>query len=93
MGARGERGNTIEVVTTAGSIKLDFSEPVAQGNVANVQLFDLAGRLIKTLCAGCLSSSHLTIPVNRAEMRSGSYILSVKLDNKVVLNNTMMVYL
>ena len=83
-GTKGELGNTIKVVTSGGRTKmllLDFSQAVSQGKV-EVCLFDLTGRLVTTLFAGRLSSPHLTLPLNRAEIRTGAYVIRVMLNNK-----------
>jgi arabinoxylan arabinofuranohydrolase len=86
---RGICGNTIEVVTTGGkaqSLQLNFSPSVLPGNL-NVCLFDLSGRLAATLYNGRLPSSHLTLPLNRAEIRTGAYVVRISFDNKTIVKN------
>jgi arabinoxylan arabinofuranohydrolase len=87
-GTMGERGNTIKVVTNAGQIKLDFSEPVSRG-IVDVRLFDLTGRLAATLFKGRLSSPHLTFQLNRTEIRTGAYLIRVSMDNKILINSSL----
>jgi len=91
-----ERGNKITVVNVAGRaqiLRLDFSQPVSQGNL-NVCLFDLTGRLVATLFTGRLSSPpHLILPLNREEIRPGTYLIRVLLNDKVmVTDNKVIVY-
>ncbi len=87
IGKRGEGENTIKIGTSAGkivSLQMDFSLPIPQGNL-NVCLFDLTGRLVTTLFKGRLSSDHLTLPLDRAEIRSGAYLIRVSVNNKIDL--------
>jgi hypothetical protein len=53
----------------------------------NVCLFDLSGRLAATLYKGRLPSSHLTLPLNRAEIRTGAYVVRISFDNKTIVKN------
>jgi glucosylceramidase len=80
----------ISVVSGAGKtqmLRLEFSNSVAQGNLM-VSLFDLNGRQIATLFNGQLSSSHLTLPLNRAGIGQGAYVIKVSLNNKMTLVKT-----
>jgi arabinoxylan arabinofuranohydrolase len=87
-GTRGVRGNTIKVVTDAGHITMDFSKPVSNG-ILSICLFDLTGQLVTTLFKGRLSSPHLTLPVNRAAIRPGTYLIRVSMDNKILINSSL----
>jgi hypothetical protein len=69
-------------------LKLDFSGPVSQGNL-KVSLFDLTGRQVAVPFAGRISSPHLMIPLGRAEMRTGAYVIRVLLDNNILIQNRM----
>jgi hypothetical protein len=87
IGKRGEGENTIRIGTITGkivSLQMDFSRPIPQGNL-NVCLFDLTGRLVMRLYKGRLSSDHLTLPLDRAEIRSGAYLIRVSVNNKIDL--------
>jgi hypothetical protein len=80
----------ISVVSGAGqakTLRLEFSQGVAEGNLI-VSLFDLNGRKIATLFNGLLSSSHLMLPLNRAEIGQGAYVIKVSLNNKMALVKT-----
>ncbi|MGA2506245.1 MAG: carbohydrate-binding protein [Chitinispirillaceae bacterium] len=80
----------ISIVPGAGktqTLRLEFAEGVTQGNL-KVSLFDLNGRQIATLFNGRLSSSHLTLPLNRAEIGQGAYLIKVSLNNKIALVKT-----
>jgi glucosylceramidase len=80
----------ISVVAGAGqakTLRLEFSNGVAQGNLI-VSLFDLNGRLVTTLFKGRLSSSHLTLPIDRAEIGPGVYMIKVSLNDKIALIKT-----
>jgi arabinoxylan arabinofuranohydrolase len=84
-----ERADIIKVVTNAGNtqtLRLDFSRLVSNGNL-NVCLFDLTGRPAATLFSGRFSSSHLTLPLNRAEIRPGAYLIRIKLDKNILVAN------
>jgi arabinoxylan arabinofuranohydrolase len=88
-----ERGNRISVVTNAGktrSLRVDFSPPVSQGNL-NVGLFDLTGRRVATLFTGRLSSAQPIIPLDRAEIRPGGYVVRASLNSKKILTNRVIV--
>jgi arabinoxylan arabinofuranohydrolase len=81
-----EYGNSFKIRTCSGSttsLQLDFGLSVFQGEV-RVCLFDLKGRLVNTLFAGKLFSNHLLLPVNKAAIRPGTYIVGI------FLNNTML---
>jgi arabinoxylan arabinofuranohydrolase len=88
MGTKGDCGNTIKVVNEAGRIILDFSEPVSNG-ILSVCLFDLTGRLAATLFKGRLSSPHLALPLDRAEIRTGAYLIRISLDNNIFIKNSV----
>jgi arabinoxylan arabinofuranohydrolase len=88
-GNRVEGGNAVKVVTTAGHIKLEFSDLVSQG-ILNVCLFDLTGRLVTTVFNGRLSSPHLTLPLNQAEIRTGAYLIRISLDNNILIKNSVL---
>jgi hypothetical protein len=88
-GSLGNTGNQIKVATGAGYVKLNFSQPVVQEKVS-VSLFDLTGRLIATLFTGRLSSSRLTLPLNRAEIRTGAYLIRISLDNTILIKNSVL---
>ena len=82
-----ERVNKFKVISDAGktqTLQLDFSQPVLQGNL-NVSLFDLTGRLVTTLYKGRLSSPHLSLPLYSKAIRSGTYIISVFLNNTPIV--------
>jgi arabinoxylan arabinofuranohydrolase len=84
-------GNSLKIRTCSGtttSLQLDFSQPVSQGNL-KVCLFDLTGRLVTTLYKGRLSSPHLTLPLSRAEIRTGTYLISITLNDKIALSKTI----
>jgi arabinoxylan arabinofuranohydrolase len=87
-GNRVKSGSTVKVATSAGRIKLDFSEPVSNG-ILSVCLFDLTGRLVATLYKGRLPSLHLALPFNRAEMQTGACLIRVSLDNNIFIKNSM----
>jgi arabinoxylan arabinofuranohydrolase len=82
-------GNKINLVANEGKLRLDFSQTVSQGNV-NVCLFDLTGRLALTLFNGRLTSSHLSMPLNRMGIRSGGYFVKVSQNDVTVLTKAMM---
>lgn len=87
VGSRTERVNKINIIVKAGktpSLRLDFSEPVSYENLS-VYLFDLSGRLVATLFTGRLTSPHLTLPINREKIRTGTYLIKAILNDKVVL--------
>ncbi|MGA2506261.1 MAG: family 43 glycosylhydrolase [Chitinispirillaceae bacterium] len=88
---KGVWGNTIKVKAKGGkiqSLQLDFSQPGSQGDL-NVSLFDLTGRLVATLFKGRLSSQYLMLPINRAEIQPGAYLIRIKLDNKILIANSL----
>jgi arabinoxylan arabinofuranohydrolase len=82
--------NLVNVVINEGKIpmiRLDFSQLVPPANV-NVCLFDLNGRLESTLFAGRLSARNLSLPLNRAEVCTGVYVVRVVMDNKITFLKT-----
>jgi hypothetical protein len=89
-----DQGNFLKVKTCSGnktSLYLDFDASVPQGDV-RVCLFDLQGRLATVLFAGRLSSSQLVLPVNRAEIRNGIYVIKASLNDKVILMRDIMIF-
>lgn len=89
-----DQRNFLKVRTCSGSttsLYLDFDASVPQGDV-RVCLFDLTGRLATVLFAGRLSSSQLVLPVNRAEIRNGIYVIKASLNDKVILMNDIMIF-
>lgn len=81
-----EQGNKIKVVTGTGitqTLRLDVSSAILQEEV-KVCLFDLTGRLVTTLFKGRVSSPHMTLPLNRAEIRSGACIVQVSVNSRVI---------
>jgi hypothetical protein len=82
------RGNAVNVATSAGRIKLAFSEPVSNG-ILSVCLFDLNGRLAATLFKGRISSPHLSIPLDGTGIRTGAYVARISLDDKTVVKNIL----
>ena len=81
----------IRVAVSPGKVKtlvVDFSTLTEKENV-KVSLCDLNGRYIATLFQGKLSSSHLTIPVGRSEIRPGVYVIKASVNEKVALTKTV----
>ena len=70
-------------------LRLDFAQSVLHKDL-DVGLFDLSGRLVETLFAGRLSSLHLALPLNRAELRTGAYMLRISLDNFTLIKNNIL---
>ena len=86
-----EYGNSLKIRTCSGnttSLQLDFGLSIFQGEV-RVCLFDLRGRLATTLFTGKLFSNHLMLPVNRVEIRTGTYLIRVSLNNKITLTKAI----
>jgi len=87
----GPRENSVTIVTDAHksqSLIVDFLKPPAPNNV-RVCLFDLTGRLAAELFNRRLSSSRLTLPLNRKEVRPGVYFVKVSLNNLTMLTKTV----
>jgi hypothetical protein len=63
------------------AIQLDFGKLMPQGEL-RVSLFDLRGRLAISIFTGKLNSNHLVLPINNSMIRSGTYLISVSLNNK-----------
>ena len=85
-----EHGDAIKATVNAGktrTLRLDFPEPVSSGYL-KIALFDLNGRQVAILFNGRLSSRNLTLPMERAGIQNGAYLVRVSLDNDVVLTNT-----
>ena len=77
------------VVTKNGktqALELDFAQSVLQGQV-KVCLFDVQGRLAAMPFKGRLSSTHLTLPLSRAKVGPGAYIIKATLNDKVLFMN------
>jgi hypothetical protein len=86
-----ELRNTVKVLFKAGNaqmLRLDFSRPVLKGRV-NICLFNLTGRLVTTLFAGQLFSTHLALQMSGARIRAGAYVIMVSADNKIALTKTI----
>jgi hypothetical protein len=86
-----ELRNTVKVLFKAGNVqmlRLDFSRPVLKGRV-NICLFNLTGRLVTTLFAGQLFSTHLALQMSGARIRAGAYVIMVSADNKIALTKTI----
>ena len=82
--------NRIHVAAGAGKAKtlfVELSKDFAKGSVT-VNLFDLTGRHIANLYNGLVTSSELTLPLNRVAMGHGAYIVKVSLNEKVALTKT-----
>ena len=79
-GAQGAgSGSAIKIAVEAGkdrTLRLDLPPSVSQGKL-NVGLYDLSGRLVTTLFEGQLASSHLALPLNRAELKTGAYVIKI----------------
>jgi arabinoxylan arabinofuranohydrolase len=89
-----ENGGVIKVTVDAGkapALRLDFLPPVSNGNL-NVRLFDLTGRLVTTLFTGRLSVPHMVLPLNREEIRPGGYVLSVSINNNVLVESRLILW-
>jgi arabinoxylan arabinofuranohydrolase len=85
--------NSIKAVTTGGKTQellLYFSQSVFWGQV-KVCLFDVKGRLVTTLFSGRLTSPQLALPLNRAKIRTGAYLIRVSLGNDIFIKNSMII--
>jgi hypothetical protein len=91
-GANGlESDRAVKVTVNGGknqTLRLDFASPVTRGMLL-VGLFDLSGRPVRTLFAGPLSSTHLALPLNRAELRIGGYVVKISLDNHTLVKKSV----
>jgi len=74
----------------ATSIQLNFDLSVFKGEV-RVCLFDLTGCLVTTLYTGQLTSGYLTLPLNRTKIRSGTFLIRVLLNDKVMSTDTKLI--
>jgi arabinoxylan arabinofuranohydrolase len=84
-------GNKIHIVNTTGrtrTVLLDFPQPVAQEKIT-VRLFDLSGRLVTTLFDGRLFTRRLTLPLNHQEKGTGGYVVTVAINNKMLVNSRL----
>ena len=85
-----EPGSVLKVVSSAGntqSLRMDFSSPIGQRNL-KVGLFNVDGRRITTLFDGRVTTLHLTLPLNRSEIKTGVYVIKASLDDKIALVKT-----
>jgi len=87
-GAKGfEPGGAIRMTVEAGktqTLLIDFSTQASQENV-NICLFDLTGKLVATLFSGRLSSQQLRLPLDRAGLKTGGYIVRVSQGDKILI--------
>jgi hypothetical protein len=80
----------MKIVSAGGktrSLRLDFSRPVSHLTM-KVCLFDLNGRLASTLFNGKLSATHLTLPLDRAALGTGAFVIKVSVNDKIALVKT-----
>ncbi len=68
------------------SIRLTFPQPVQNQNIS-VCMFDLKGRMVKTLYTGRITTPDLFFPLNREMIQPGCYVISVTLNNRSVFKN------
>jgi arabinoxylan arabinofuranohydrolase len=73
------------------ALQLDFEHSMLQREL-RVCLFDLRGRLATVLFTGKLLSNHLVLPVDKAAIRPGTYIISVSLNNMPVVSGKSMMF-
>jgi len=71
-------------INNASLLSMRFPRAVLWENIS-VCLFDIAGRKVKTLFTGQISSADLVLPLNRAQIHSGIYELRVSLKNRKTL--------
>jgi hypothetical protein len=57
-----------------------------------VCLFDLTGKQVATLFSGRLSSPHMRLPLDRAGLKTGGYLVRVSSDDKILLGNNVLFY-
>jgi arabinoxylan arabinofuranohydrolase len=89
MEKRAGFGDNIKAIINKGksnTLRLNFSQPVTEKNL-NVCLFNLSGRLVRTLFTGTVNNSELNM--NLSEIRSGAYVLKILSDDKEVLTKTI----
>lgn len=80
--------NEIKFIQGSGKIRtlhLDISRQATMQKV-NVCMFDLNGHLVSTLFKGRMSASHIELPFSRAEIRTGSYVITVAFNDKICLS-------
>jgi arabinoxylan arabinofuranohydrolase len=91
-GAKGlKTGNAIRVTVGAGksrTLRLNFVQPVSKGNL-KVCLFDVTGRLAATLFKGRIYSENLVLSLNRAGIRTGTFLIRVSLNDKITFTKTI----
>jgi arabinoxylan arabinofuranohydrolase len=88
---RPESGSAIKVTVDAGKkpmLRLDISRPYSTGTL-NVCLFDANGRLVTILFKGRLSSPMVTLPLEREGIRTGTYLIRVSLNDKVIVTKNI----
>jgi hypothetical protein len=87
-GKRRDFGNSIKVVSK--TVKLDFEHSVLKENLS-ICLFDLSGKQVAEIFKGRLSSPHVKLSLDRADIQSGGYVIRIlSLDHKVDLIKTIM---
>jgi hypothetical protein len=82
-----EHGDEIKATVNAGktrTLRLAVAKTGLTGNL-KVRLFDLNGRPAATLFDGRLTSSNLSLPLDRLETLSGAYVMKISLNNATVL--------
>lgn len=62
------------------ALQLAIPESYLQGNLS-VSLFDLNGRLVTTLISGQVVSQSLTLPLSKAVIKNGTYLVKVSINN------------
>jgi arabinoxylan arabinofuranohydrolase len=86
-GAEERHGHTINIVIHGGkseSLRLNLSPSVSRREL-NVCVFDLNGRFVATLFKGRLPFVCQTLPLNKAGIRPGVYLIKVSSDGKSLL--------
>jgi glucosylceramidase len=87
----GARQYKVKSVITSGksrALQLEFMKPLISEHVS-VCLYDASGRLAATLFTGRSSSSRLTLPLNRAAIPAGGYVIRVSMRKATVFIKTM----
>ncbi|HEX2959462.1 MAG TPA: carbohydrate-binding protein, partial [Chitinispirillaceae bacterium] len=69
-------------------LEINLPQNNSQGDL-EICLFDLNGRKLATLFTDLMKSSSIELPLNRNILRAGTYLISVKQDNKVLLQNSL----
>jgi hypothetical protein len=89
-----ESGNRVEMAFIGGSapsLQLVFSLPGPRMDL-QVGVFDLTGRLVKTLFSGPTAVLQHSFRLNDAAMHSGIYLVRASLDGKTVLSESIMLW-